>query len=276
MAVVLVTGASSGFGEAISLGFLDAGHRVVASMRNPAAAPSALTDRLGPALRIIPLDVTSEPSRREAIEDVLAHEASLDVLVNNAGISLFASLEDTSSEAMRRVFETNYFGPCELMRAVLPIMRRQGRGRIVNISAIGAVLTTPLLNAYCASKHALDASSAAADIEVRPFGVRVLSVLPGQFKTEIGAKSPPPVIGAAYQGMAAHMAKGRAARAADVLTDLSPVVEQVLAAATDAEPRPRYLAGVGIALELKPALAELERLHAFESHRAGVADGGVA
>ncbi len=269
MSTVLITGASSGFGEAIAHAFLDAGHSVVATMRDPAKAPVALKARIGPQLSISQLDVVDPDARRRAVADFMNTHSRLDVLINNAGIAPRTGLEDTPNDLLRQVFETNYFGPCELMRLVLPIMREQGGGRIVNMSAIGAILTTPLMNAYCSSKHALDSTSAALDLEVRPFGIRVTSVLPGRYATALGAKSPQPPTSAPYIPMRDYMDRGRAA-AGPAPTDLTPVTEATLKAATDPDPLSRYLVTGGLASTLVDILPELERLHEFEARRAGV------
>lgn len=268
MAVCLITGCSSGFGEAIALAFARRGDTVIATMRNPAAAPESL--RSAANIEIAPLDVIDEASRTAAIESAVARHGRIDVLVNNAGISGAAPIEDASDAVVREMFEINLFAPLALMRAVLPVMRDNGGGRIVNITAIGAVIATPLLGIYCATKHALDCASAALDIEGRPFGVRVPTVLPGQFQTPILGKSKP-VISDPYLDMAAALKAVREATAADFLTDLTPVTDAVIAAATDPEPQQRYVAGVGLATKILPAVAELEKLHAFSAVRAGQA-----
>src|SRR5262249_44638375 len=155
------------------------GDTVVATMRNPAAAPASLRAPVALAtgrLHLSQLDVTDNVSRNAAVKGTLDRHGRIDVLVNNAGVGCSGSLEDTPLELLRRVFETNFFAPHEMMRSVLPIMRDQKSGRIVNISAIGAIFATPLYSAYCASKHALDSISVGADIDVRSFGVRVISV----------------------------------------------------------------------------------------------------
>jgi NAD(P)-dependent dehydrogenase (short-subunit alcohol dehydrogenase family) len=127
-----------------------------------------------------------------------------------------------------------------------------------------------LLSAYCATKHALDSAAASLDIEGRPFNVRAPSVLPGQFQTSIAIKGPAAIVSEPYEGIAVALAASRDARRADVLADLSPVSEAVIAAATDADPKPRYMIGAGIAQNLLPALAEFERLHALEVARCGL------
>jgi NAD(P)-dependent dehydrogenase (short-subunit alcohol dehydrogenase family) len=274
MAVVFVTGCSSGFGEAIATGFLERGDQVVASMRDPEQAPPSLRaakERFGSNFEIVRLDITKPEQRSDAIGQVLERFGRLDVLVNNAGVASSGSLEDTSLDLLRRVFETNFFGTHEMMRLALPVMRRQGGGRIINITAIGAIFSTPLYDAYCASKHALDSISATADIDARPFGVRVISVLPGQFKTAIAGKRLVSETSEPYQGLFAHMARVREKRASDVLQDLTPVVETVIEAATVSDPKPRYAVGKGMAEMLAPVIAELEKLHRFDLDRAGLA-----
>jgi NAD(P)-dependent dehydrogenase (short-subunit alcohol dehydrogenase family) len=273
MAVVLVTGCSSGFGEAIALGFLRKGDTVVASMRRPETAPPGLkgdAGKYGSRLQTIQLDVVDPNSREAAVKTVVARNGRIDVLVNNAGVACSGSLEDTPLDLLRTVFETNFFGPHEMMRLVLPIMRKQGAGRIVNVTAIGAIFATPLYNAYCASKHAMDSISAGADIDTRRFGVRVVSVLPGQFKTAIAGKRLMSETSAAYEAISNAMAKAREQRAGDVLADLSPVVDAVMDAAAHPDPKPRYVVGKGMAEMLVPVVAELEKLHRFDLQRAGL------
>ena len=272
MAVVLVTGCSSGFGEAIALGFLQRGDTVVATLRRPDRAPASLAAeaaRPEPRLQLARLDVTDAGSRGAAVQEAFDRHGRLDILVNNAGVACSGSLEDTPVELLRLVFETNFFGPHEMMRLVLPTMRSQGAGRIVNVTAIGAIFSTPLYNAYCASKHAMDSISAGADIDTRGFGVRVASVLPGQFRTAIGEKRLMSATSPAYETVASAMAKAREKRAGDVLTDLSPVVDAVIEAATHPDPKTRYVVGKGMAEMLAPVVGELEKLQAFDLQRAG-------
>ena len=264
----LITGCSSGLGETIALAFSARGDNVIASMRDPATASDALKNAAN--IDCLQLDVTDAVSRNAAFDYVMRNYGRIDTLVNNAGIVASAAIEDTPEELSRRIFETNYFGPLALIQAVLPILRSQGGGRIVNVTAVGAIISTPLLGLYCASKHALDCVSAVVDMEGRPFGVRAPSVLPGQFKTPIMGKEPP-VLTEAYQQIAETLQAVRMARAADVLDDLAPVADAVIAAATDAEPKIRYLVGSGQLTEaVGPALAELESLDHFSARRCGV------
>lgn len=267
MPVRLITGCSSGFGEAIALGFADRGDTVLATMRRPEVAPKTL--RSHENISIMALDVTSAESRRNALDETLRRHGRIDTLVNNAGALVRASVEDTPEDMSRLIFETNYFGPVELMRAVPPVMRDQGGGRIVSITAIGAILSSPLLGVYCASKHALDCAAAVIDIEGQPFGVRAPAVLPGQFKTPL-LQSAQGGVSEPYASIADALDQVRVNTAADVLTDLGPVVDAVLAASLDAEPKARYLVGVGLAEKLLPALDELALLHELCARRAGV------
>lgn len=264
----LITGCSSGFGVEIALAFAARGDVVFASMRNPADAPKALKNTSN--IECLELDVTVSDQRAAAVGHVMRRAGRLDTLVNNAGIVATAAIEDTPDELSRRIFETNYFAPLALMREVLPIMRGQGGGRIVNVTAVGAVIATPFLGIYCASKHALDCVSAALDIEGRPFGVRAPSVLPGQFRTPIMGKQAP-IVSGSYRDIFDTLQAARAARAEDVLDDFGTVAEAVIAAATDVEPMARYIVGVGQLTEaVEPATAELNRLHHFSAQRCGV------
>lgn len=268
MPVRLITGCSSGFGEAIALGFAERGDTVVATMRRPEAASAALRSRTN--VDILPLDVTDKDARRNALDETLDRHGRIDTLVNNAGALVRAAIEETMEEQSRAVFEINYFGPVELMRAVLPVMRKQGGGRIVSITAIGAVLSSPLLGVYCASKHALDCAAAAIDIEGRPFGVRAPAVLPGQFRTAL-LQSAKDSAGAPYASIAEALARTAKETSGDILGDFGPVVQAVLAASLDAEPLARYVVGVGLAEALEPAVGELAKLHELCVRRAGLA-----
>jgi len=267
--VVVVTGASSGFGSAIAERLAGDGQTVVATMRRPeaASARSAL-ERRGVEVRA--LDVTDAESRRALVEAVVDRHGRIDGLVNNAGVLATASIEDAPEEITRRVFDTNVFGPLELTRLVLPLMRAQGGGRVVNVTAMGAVMSTALYGAYCASKHALDALTAALDIEVRPHGMRAVSVLPGQFATAITANALGPFVAEPYVPLARALARSRAARADDLLDDLGPVADAVADALDEPDPPVRRTAGVGLVEELADAVAALERLHELDVGRAGV------
>jgi NAD(P)-dependent dehydrogenase (short-subunit alcohol dehydrogenase family) len=134
---------------------------------------------------MIRIDVTNDISVRKGIDYILSRESRIDVVVNNAGFAIIGSLEDTTIEEAKSQLETNFFGSLRLCRAVLPVMRRQRTGYIVSISSIGGLIGLPFQSAYCASKFALEGAMEALRLEVRPFGIHVVLIEPGDFKTEI-------------------------------------------------------------------------------------------
>ena len=146
--VILITGGSSGFGKACVNYFASRGHRVYGTSRR-AQFPS--NEDPSPVPPIIPMDVCDTDSIEAAVAFILKRESRLDVLVNNAGIALAGSIEETSSEEAKVQFETNFFGVHRVCRSVLPTMRKQGAGLIVNISSIGGLITIPFQGFYCAS-----------------------------------------------------------------------------------------------------------------------------
>jgi NAD(P)-dependent dehydrogenase (short-subunit alcohol dehydrogenase family) len=266
MAVVLITGCSSGFGRAAALGFAGRGDQVVATMRNTSKA-----DGLDAVDGVVvdELDVVDPASRAGAIARSLERFGRIDVLVNNAGVSALGPAEEIPEQVMRDQFETNFFGPFALMREVLPSMRANRTGRIVNITSIGAIMTSGFYSDYCATKHALDAISLGMDIELQPFGIRVTTVVPGGFTTSmvsnlIRTERDDTI----YQRFAVTLEeyKGRMSGK----EDLSPVTEAIIAAATDPEPKPRYLVGSGSAEMLRTIVDEGEKVHAYLRSREAV------
>ena len=274
MPVAFVTGCSSGFGEAIALAFAQRGYQVVATMRKPESAPPGLkalaADRPGD-VAIVPLDITNPAMRKSALDLALQRFGRIDVLINNAGITARGSFEDTPETLWRKMFETNLFGPLELIRLALPVMRQQGAGRIVNVTSVAAVLKTPLLGAYCASKHALDTASAAMDIETRSFGVRVTCLMPGPFKTSLPQNSLDCDASPPYAAIAARFNATFDAMEAKAPEDLTPVVNAALAAATDPDPAIRYPAGTDKVVVLPPILQSLAPLQQLGLHLTGQA-----
>jgi short-subunit dehydrogenase len=132
---------------------------------------------------MIPMDVCDDDSVRRGIDYVLKQEGRIDVVVNNAGVGLAGAVEDTSVEEAKGLFETNFFGVLRVCRAVLPGLRAQGSGLIVNVSSLGGLVTIPFQGFYSASKYALESMSDALRMELSPFGVRVVLLEPGDFKT---------------------------------------------------------------------------------------------
>ncbi len=175
----MITGCSSGIGRATAERLAQRGWTVYATARDvEAIAP--LGER---GCRLLPLDVTDEGSMRRAVEEVERAEGAIGVLINNAGYSQSGAVEEVPLEKIRRQFETNVFGLVRLCQLVLPGMRGQGFGRIVNLSSMGGRLTFPGGGFYHASKHAVEAISDALRFEVRGFGVEVVVIEPGLIRT---------------------------------------------------------------------------------------------
>lgn len=185
MRVVLVTGCRSGFGLLTAVHAARAGMRVYAGLRDPASGEALAEATRGLAVTPLELDVVDPEQRRDAVARVLREAGRLDALVNNAGVSLGGFAEQLDEDELRRVMEVNFFAVWALTREVLPAMRAQGEGWILNVSSISGVLALPGLGAYAASKHALEGLSEAMRHELRPFGVRVCLIEPGPYGTDI-------------------------------------------------------------------------------------------
>lgn len=176
---VLVTGCSSGIGAATAARLAQSGWTVYATARRA----ETLAELEAKGCRILELDVVDDASRRAAVEAIVEAEGAVGVLVNNAGYSQSGAVESVPDERVRAQFETNVFAPLALCRLVLPGMREQGWGKIVNVSSMGGRFTFPGGGLYHASKHALEAASDALRFEVRGFGVDVILVEPGLIRT---------------------------------------------------------------------------------------------
>lgn len=183
----LITGANSGLGLALTEAAARAGHRVHAGVRDPGRAASLERLRdLGLSVEPVRLDVT-DPAQVEAAVANAASTAPIDVLVNNAGFEILGPIETLSDDDLRAQFETNVYGPVRLIRAVLPEMRRRGQGRIVNVTSAVGHLAVPHRGAYCASKHAMEAVAKSLWMELRPFGIPVVAIVPGTYATNFAA-----------------------------------------------------------------------------------------
>lgn len=178
--VALITGASSGIGKACAERLARRGFRVYGTSRRASFPPAGEEG-------LIPMDVNDDVSVRTGVDFVLGREGRLDVLINNAGFGIAGAVEDTSVEEARAQFETNFFGVLRVCRAVLPTMRAQGSGYIVNISSIGGLIGLPFQGLYSAAKFAVEGLSEALSMEVRPFGIHVVLVEPGDMRTHFTA-----------------------------------------------------------------------------------------
>lgn len=182
--IVVVTGVSSGIGRATALKFAEAGCRVYGTVRNPAKAQPV------PGVTLIEMDVRDEASIERGMQTVIALDGRIDVLVNSAGVTLLGATEETSIAEAQALFDTNVFGLLRTIRAVLPPMREQGAGRIVNVSSVLGFLPAPYMALYAASKHAVEGLSETLDHEVRQFGIRVAMVEPSFTKTNLDLNAP--------------------------------------------------------------------------------------
>jgi NAD(P)-dependent dehydrogenase (short-subunit alcohol dehydrogenase family) len=178
--VWFITGATSGFGRAIAEAALARGDSVVATARRVEGLADLGDDERVQRLR---LDVTDAPNREAAVAAALERFDRIDVLVNNAGRTQVGAVEETTDEELRALFELHFFAPAALTRLVLPAMREQGSGAIVQMSSVGGQVTAPGFGAYCATKFALEGLTETLQAEVAPFGIHTLIVEPGAFRT---------------------------------------------------------------------------------------------
>ena len=177
--VVLITGVSSGVGQSTARLLSQNGYKVFGTSRNPGSAETI------PGVEMLALDVRSDNSVQACVKAVAGRADQLDVLVNNAGYELAGALEELSLDEAKAQFETNFFGVVRMVKAVLPIMRRQKHGQIVNVTSLSGITPIPFMGIYSASKFALEGYTEALRHEVKPFGIRVSQIEPGFLKTGI-------------------------------------------------------------------------------------------
>jgi NAD(P)-dependent dehydrogenase (short-subunit alcohol dehydrogenase family) len=242
MKTVLITGCSSGIGAATASRLLASGWEVWASARRP----ETLADLASAGCRTVALDVTDEGSMATAVDTVLDGSGRLDALVNNAGYSQSGALESLDVADVRRQFETNVFGLLRLTQLVLPAMREQRSGRIVNIGSMGGKLTFPGGGAYHASKYAVEALSDALRFEVAGFGIKVVLIEPGLITTNFEAavaagmptgEGPYAAFNEQVQAATTEAYDGPMARFGGPPEAVAKVIEKAL---TKASPKPRY------------------------------------
>jgi NAD(P)-dependent dehydrogenase (short-subunit alcohol dehydrogenase family) len=187
MKSVIITGANRGIGYETALAFGRAGYKVFATMRNPETAADLKQKIKEESLTIIisKMDVDSDESVKHCIDDILQANGPVDVLVNNAGIERHSSIEELDLSAFKAVMETNYFGVLRCIKAVLPEMRKNRSGCIINITSVAGKIACTPLGCYTASKYALEAVSEALAQEVKPFNIRVAIVEPGIINTKM-------------------------------------------------------------------------------------------
>jgi NAD(P)-dependent dehydrogenase (short-subunit alcohol dehydrogenase family) len=235
--VALVTGASSGIGEAAARALVEAGFTVYGTSRRAVAGEER------DAVTFLPLDVTDDQSVAAVVREVLGRSGRIDVLVNNAGLGIAGAAEESSIEQARALFDTNLFGSIRMTRAVLPQMREQGSGRVINVSSVLGLVPAPFGALYAATKHAIEGYSESVDHEVREYGIRVLLVEPAYTRTSFDANAiladePLPLYERRREVQDVVLAE--AIKGGD---EPSVVGEAIVAAATDARPKLRYPAG---------------------------------
>ena len=235
--IALVTGASSGIGEATAERLANAGYKVYGTSRRGAQAGKR-------PFEILPLDVTSDESVAAAVAEVIRRHDRIDLLVNNAGFGVApAGAEESSLGQARSIFETNFFGLVRMTRAVVPHMRRQGSGRIINIGSVLGFLPMPYGALYAATKHAVEGYSESLDHELRTRGIRVSVIEPAYTKTSFDANFMEPD---AKLDEYREVRAGLSRRVNEVMATAEPpgvVADAVLKAANAARPKLRYAAG---------------------------------
>src|SRR5271168_2115392 len=257
--VVLVTGVSSGIGRAVASAFATTGFAVYGTSRNPQR-----TEPIA-GVQLVQLDVTDDASVAAAVSTVVQRAGRIDIVVNNAGVGVFGAAEETSIAQAQQLFDTNFFGLVRLTREVLPYLRAQRSGRIINIGSVLGFLPSPYGSLYAASKHAVEGYSESLDHETREFGVRVSVVEPGYTNTSFEANATDadsPID--SYAPIREHVKQviGKAVRAGD---DPAVVARVVLKAATSRTPKLRYPAG--------PLARRLSLLKKYAP--AGLLDNGI-
>ena len=265
--VWFITGAGSGIGAATARAALKAGDRVVATGRNLDKVRKALGEGAGANLAFVPLDVANEAQAKIAVEEAVQAFGRIDVLVNSAGYSLLGNFEEISTADIEDLLSTNLYGVIHVMRAVLPIMRQQRAGRIINISSLAGVVGFKHCSAYAAAKFGVEGVSLSLAQEVEPFGIKITVVAPGFFRTDLldprnARYATSTIADYAAEGSAEAMwsgydgaQQGDPAKLGDVLVTMASMES----------PPKQFVAGSDALAVAKPALeARLEEIRAFE------------
>ncbi|MGP4005702.1 oxidoreductase [Streptomyces sp. 4N124] len=235
--VALVTGASSGIGKEAARAFAAAGYEVIGTGRKT----SGLTPPAG--VTYLDLDVASDDSATAAVSEVIDRFGRIDVLVNNAGVGSAGAVEENSVAQAQSIFNINVLGVIRMTKAVLPHMRAQGGGRVINISSVLGIAPQPFMALYVASKHAIEGYSESLDHEVREHGVRVLIVQPAYTKTSFDANAAQPDTPLPLYAERRRDFDVMIAEAMEKGDDPAVVAKVIVTAATDKKPKLRYTAG---------------------------------
>ena len=251
--IAIVTGSSSGFGLLTVVELAKAGFSVVATMRQPERrdrldnALAAAGQDLASRVEVRQLDVTDFDKIPSVIADIARDRGQVDVLVNNAGFAVGGFAEDVALDELRLQMETNFFGHVAVTKAVLPFMRAQRGGHIIMVSSILGLISQPMVSSYCASKHALEGWAESLRIELRAFGVKVVLVEPGAFKTDIWTRNVMVSRGALDENSpnkdrSRKFAQG-VKESTRKMSDPIEVAQLITRIAQDPNPRLRYRAG---------------------------------
>ena len=266
--VAVVTGSSSGMGFETSLILARNGFHTYATMRKLEGEGSKqitnITKNENLPLQVIQLDVNDDKSVNDAINAVIKEKDRIDVVVNNAGYDLMGALEETSMDEIKAQFETNIFGPLRVMQAVIPMMRKQGGGIIVNITSLGGRISFPLNSPYHATKFALEGLSESIQYELEPFGIKIIVIEPGGVGSnflknlKMAAKTSDP-LNSPYRSIQSSMSE-YFKQWAQNLTHPSEVAKVILQAVTSDNPDFRYVVGndAKMTLESRRSMSDRE------------------
>ena len=244
--VALVTGSSSGIGYETALLLARNGFDTFATMRNMNKSKeiTEVSEREKLSLRVIQLDVNDDKSVTDAINNILKEKKSIEVVVNNAGYGLMGSVEDSSLDEIKAQFETNFFGAIRVMQKVIPIMRKQRSGTIVNVSSIAGRIGFPMGSAYVSSKFALEGLSESISYELKQFGIKIILIEPGVIKTNFALVTPKKAVDAnsSYSQLMNKLEENLFSTIANG-TSPKEVAAVILRSITEASPEHRYLVG---------------------------------
>jgi len=262
--VAVVTGASSGIGFETALALAREGYHTYATMRDTTKSDKIkeLGEKDGLKISVLELDVDNDDSVKVAIKKILDEKQRIDVLVNNAGWGLWGCVEDVSVDEFKTQFETNFFSVIRLIQEVGPTMRKQGSGKIINISSVAGRIGFPASPAYISSKFALEGLSESLRLEMAPFGVDVIIIEPGVIKTNflnpvrLAKKSES---GTTYRDITARVVSG-VKMMAEMGTPPKEVADTIVKSINDDKPLPRYIVGndASMFLEAKKSKTDIE------------------
>jgi short-subunit dehydrogenase len=242
--IILITGASSGMGKDAALALIKKGHTVYGAARRL----EQMTDLQEAGGHAIKMDVTVDDDMQKAVNEIIVKEGRIDALINNAGFAVYGAVEDVDIEDARRQFEVNLFGLARLTQLLLPYMRKEKSGTIINISSMGGKMYTPLGAWYHATKHALEGWSDCLRLELKPHGINVAIIEPGVIKTAFGEVMHDPMVERSGEGPYAEMTESVAKatkRSYEKGNASEPaVISNLIIKAVEAKtPKTRYVAG---------------------------------